>query len=154
MHWFDKQAAKTEQLTPEQKHKVALIKQALGQSNKEIHHLVSAISTGEDSAAHFGPQASFGGRLFSAVEVRFRAQIGAEFLRARSRLAALRTGLMAERQFRDALAEAAAGADAWYRALSTDNGRTIFDAQRAMTKHFAKANQLQKAALANLEKGR
>jgi hypothetical protein len=152
-HWFDAQAARTT-LKPEQQRKIRLIKEALAKSDGELHRVLHEIRVEEDSAANFGPQPSYGGRLFSDVSVRFRAQLGAELLRARTRLAALHTGLQAESQLRQALTEAAAGADAWYRALSTDDAATIDHAQQAMSQHFAKADKLAKAGFANLAKGR
>lgn len=152
--WFDKRTARPEQLTPEQQRKIRLIKEALGKSNGELHRVLHEILLEESSAARFGPQPSFGGRLFSTTSVRFREQLGAEMRRAGARLATLHTGLLAERQLRDSLTAAAAGADAWYRALSTDNGATIFHAQKAMSEHFAEADRLATAGLANLEKGR
>ena len=153
-HWFDARAAKPAPLTPEQQRKIALIKAALQKSDKELHVLVHGISLAEDSAAHFGPQPSFGGHLFANITVKFRAQLAAELRRASTRLAALHTGLLAEKQLRSSLLASAAGADAWYRALSSDDGATIFREQKAMTAAFAKADKLQKAGLANLEKGR
>ena len=153
-HWFDARAAKPATLNPEQRRKVAAIKQALAESNKELHLVLHEILVEEDSAAHFGPQPSFGGHLFSTTSVKFRAQLAAELRRASTRLAALHTGLVAEKQLRSSLLASAAGADAWYRALSTDNGATIFHEQKAMTAAFAKADGLLRAGLANLEKGR
>jgi hypothetical protein len=153
-HWFDARAARSNALAPERQRKVDLIKAALAKSNVELHSILHSILDDEAAALHVGPQPSFGGRLFSDISVRSRGQLGAELLRARARLVALHTGLQAERQLRDALAAGAAGADAWERALSTDDGRTIAHAQAAMTKHFTNADRLSRAGLANLEKGR
>jgi hypothetical protein len=153
-HWFDAQAARSRRLKPEQRRRIRLIKQELAKSNGELHRCWHEILKEEDSAVRFGPQASYGGRLFSDVSVRFRAQLGAELLRARDRLAALHTGLQAEHELRQALTAAAAGADAWYHALSTDDARKISDAEKAMSRHFADADRLHRAGLANLEKGR
>jgi hypothetical protein len=153
-HWFDTRAARPNALTPERQHKVDLIKEALAKSNVELHSILHSILDDEAAALHVGPQPSFGGRLFSDISVRSRAQLGDEMLRARARLAALHTGLQAERQLRDSLTESAAGAAAWARALSTDNGLAIAHAQTAMTKHFANADRLARAGLTNLEKGR
>lgn len=153
-HWFDARAAKPATLTPEQRRKVAAIKEALAKSNNELHRVLHEILVEENSAVRFGPQPSFGGHLFSTTSVRFRAQLAAELRRASTGLAALHTGLIAERQLRSSLVASAAGADAWFRALSTDDGATIFHEQKAMTAAFAKADRLLKAGLANLEKGR
>ncbi len=153
-HWFDTRAARSKGLTPEQQRKVGLIKEALAKSNAEIHFLYHEILDDEGVSLHVGPQPSYGGRLFSDSEVRWRGMVGAELLRVRARLAALHTGLQAERQLRDALAESAAGFAAWARGLGTDDGRTIVSAQKAMTKHFANADRLTRAGLDNLEKGR
>jgi hypothetical protein len=152
-HWFDARAAKPATLTPEQRRKVAAIKQALAESDKELHRVLHEILLEENSAVRFGPQPSFGGHLFSTTSVKFRAQLAAELRRASARLA-LHTGLLAEKQLRGSLLASAAGADAWYRALSTDDGATVFHEQNAMTAAFAKADGLLKAGLTNLEKGR
>jgi hypothetical protein len=153
-HWFDTRAAKPATLTPDQRRKVDAIKQALGESSKQLHVLLHGVSLADDSAAHFGPQPSFGGHLFSTTTLKFRAQLAAELRRASTRLAALHTGLLAEKQLRSSLQASAVAADAWYRALSTDDGATIFREQTAMTAAFAKADKLHKAGLANLELGR
>lgn len=153
-HWFDARAAKPATLTPEQRRKVTAIKQALAESDKELHRVIHEIHLEENSAVRFGPQPSFGGHLFSTTSVKFRAQLAAELRRASRRVAALHTGLLAEKQLRSSLLASAAGADAWYRALSTDDGAVIAHEQEAMTAAFAKADGLLKAGLANLEQGR
>ena len=147
-------AGEVDGMTPDRQRKVDLIKEALSKSNVQLQSLFELILGDEATSIHVGPQPSYGGRLFSDSEVQTRAELGVELLRARVRLAALHTGLQAERQLRDALTESAAGAAAWAQALSTDNGRTIAQAQKAMAEHFANADRLQKAGLANLEKGR
>jgi hypothetical protein len=124
-HWFDSRAARSNALTPERQHKVDLIKEALAKSNVKLHSVLHLILEDEGTSLHVGPQPSYGGRLFSDSEVQTRGELGAELLQARARLVALHTGLQAERQLRDALAEGAAGAAAWARALGTDNARTI-----------------------------
>ena len=154
-HWFDARATRANGLTPEQRRKVGLIKGALAKSDKELHFLLHQILLAEGSAIRFGPVPAFaGGPPRLPLDPGLRTRLGAELLAAAARLAALHTGLQAERLLRESLVAAAAGTEAWYRALSTDDGRAIVHAQQTMSKQFANAEKLHKAGLADLEKGR
>jgi hypothetical protein len=154
-HWFDARASRANGQTPDQRRKVGLIKDALKKSNKELQFVFHQILLAEGSAIRFGPvPASPGGPRRLPLDPGLRKRLGAELLAAAARLGALHTGLQAELLLRESLVAAAAGTEAWYAALNSDDGRTIFHAEQTMAKQFAKAEKLHEAGLAYLEKGR
>lgn len=135
-------------LTPEQKRKVAAIKAALGGSDNRLRDHMISINTFERSALKVKT-----GRITNEWPARI-AGIRAELLRTRGRLDALNTDLRAEQRLRTALTELAAAVDAWHRSLTSDQVKVVDAARASMKLHFARAHQLGKAGLADLEQGR
>lgn len=152
-HWFDAQAAKTGQLSPEQRDKVRLIKEALGESDRDVHKYLIAIAGYERSLIRFGPDRKYPAGV-SPVELEHFAKLRAELLRARDRLNALHTGLRAESELSDSLTAGAAAVKQWHRGMAATDTATIGHAHASMERHFATADRLGKAGLADLKKGR
>jgi hypothetical protein len=136
------------ELTPDQERKVREIRAALGKSDNRLRDDLISIRTFERSALKYKT-----GRIYAEWPVRI-AGIRTELLRARARLDGLNTGLRAERRLQAGLTELAAAVDAWHRGLTSDRLDVIDAALASMKRHFAKAHQLGKAGLADLEQGR
>ena len=134
-------------LSPEQFRKVNQITAALGKSQKLTDDLIS-INTFERSAME-----SKSGRVMAEWPQRI-AGLQAETLRARGRLDKLDTGLRAQRRLHDALTELAAGFGAWHRGLTSNKIAAVDDAMASMKRHYANADRLGKAGVADLKAGR
>ena len=134
-------------LSPEQFRKVNQITAALGKSQALTDHLIS-INTFERSASK-----STSGYVDPEWPQRV-AGLRNEALRARGRLDRLNTGLRAQRALHDALTELAAAFGAWHRGLSSNQTAVVDDALASMKRHYANADRLGKAGLADLKAGR
>src|SRR5207248_555562 len=91
-------------LTPDQRRKVALIKETLARSDSDVHIYLTALDAFARSLAKFGRDPTYPGGI-SPVEREYFHKLSAEVLRARDRLDALRTGLRAERELSASLTE-------------------------------------------------
>jgi hypothetical protein len=137
-----------EKLTPKQRRKVAQIKGALNRSTNALQDHFYSLDTFERSALKYAS-----GKV-SSEWVATLVKLHAELLRARDRLAALHTGLRAERAMRDALGELAAAVDAWRRGMAATTPEAVDAATSAARRHFANAEKVGKIALKDLEAGR
>jgi hypothetical protein len=152
-HWFDERAASAPRLTREQRHKVGLIKDALGKSDHEVGHYLHEIVTNQQSAVKF-PDPQLGPGRLSEISLDQFDKLRSELLSARDRLDALHTGLRAERELSDALTESAAAVAAWGRGMGSDDVATVDRAQSRAARHFTHGDHLAKAGLADLKRGR
>jgi hypothetical protein len=152
-HWFDARAAKTRAPSAERRRKIGLIEDALGKSDRHVHTYLLAIQGDARSLRKFGPDPAFKVGV-APVELRYFVKLRDELLSARDRLAALHTGLQAERELSRALTESAAAVNQWHRGMSTNDSATINHAQTSMEHHFATAERHAKAGLAALKVGR
>jgi hypothetical protein len=116
--------------------------------NRAIYDHLSSIETFERSA-----RKSNTGRI-SAEWLKRIAGLETETLRARDKLDQLKTGLRAQRRLHDALTEMAAGFGAWHRGLASSQLDVIDEALASMQRHFAKADRLGAAGVADLKLGR
>ena len=135
-------------LSPEQFRKVNQIKTALGKSDRRLKDDFISIDTFERSAKE-----AKSGRVMAEWPQHI-AGLQAETLRARGRLDKLDTGLRAQRRLHDALTELAAAFGAWHRGLSSNQIDEVDVALAKMKRHYANADRLGKAGLADLKAGR
>jgi hypothetical protein len=152
-HWFDARAASSPRLTREQRHKIGLIKNALGKSDHDVGHYLHEIVTNQRAAVNF-PDPQLGPGRLSKISLDQFDKLRSELLSARNRLDALHTGLRAERELSDALTESAAAVAAWGLGMGSDDAATIDRAQSRAARHFAHGDHLSQAGLADLKRGR
>jgi hypothetical protein len=152
-HWFDARATKARPLSPEQRHKIRLITDALGKSDHDVSTYLKQILANQNAAVKF-PDPQLGPGRLSPTSLDFFTKLSAELLRARDRLDALQTGLRAERELSGALTQSAAAVAAWHRGMGSDDGLTIDRAQAAAHRLFVGADKLAKAGVADLKRGR
>ena len=117
-------------LSPERRHKVAQIREALGKSDRVLHEYMSQLDRLEQS------ERSNSTRDVSAQRIRTLEHIHDELSRGLRRLGALETGLRAQQELRKALIASAAGYAAWSFALQSRNPTEIAAAQARMKRHF------------------
>ncbi len=146
---FDRGArrAAARDLTPTQQRKVNEIKAAIGKSDRAVYDHLYSIRTFELSAMKAKT-----GRIMAEWPARI-AGVRNELQAAHDRLGGLNTGLRAESRLRAALTELAAGFEAWHYGLASSKVSEIDGAIARMKVHFAKAETLGKAGLADLERG-
>ena len=152
-HWFDARAEKARPLSPERQHKIRLIKDALGKSDHDVDLYLKQILANQRAAVRF-PDPQLGPGRLSPTSLAYFTKLSGELLRARDRLDALHTGLRAERELSEALTQSAAAVAAWHRGMGSDDVLTIDRAQATAKRHFASADKLAKAGLADLKRGR
>jgi len=134
-------------LSPETRHKIAQIKEALAKSDAPMHGYMTSLDQLDRSAKN-DPT-----RDVSGPRVRVLDKIHDELMRALQRLGALDTGLRAQDDLRKALINSAAGYAAWSYALGSQNLREISAAQARVQTHFDKAADYGERGAANLERG-
>ena len=134
-------------LSAEKRHKVALIKEALGKSDHRLHTYMVRLDQLDRSAKHDATQDLSGQRI------RILDNIHDELLRALQRLGALNTGLRAQEDLRKALIDSAAGYAAWSFALGSRNLTEIANAQARLQRHFDAAADHGERGTSRLERG-
>jgi hypothetical protein len=152
-HWFDARSEKVRPLSPTQRHKIRLIKDALGKSDQDVGGYLSQILANQRAAVQF-PDPQLGPGRLSPTSLGYFTKLSTELLRARDRLDALHTGLRAERELSDALTESAAAVAAWRLGMGSDDAATIDRARSRAARHFTHGDHFAKAGLADLKRGR
>jgi hypothetical protein len=152
-HWFDARATKVRPVSPERRHKIHLITDALEKSDHDVGTYLKQILANQDAALQF-PDPQLGPGRLSPTSLGYFTKLSTELLRARDRLDALKTGLRAERELSDALTQSAAAVVAWHRGMGSDDGLTIDRAHATAHRLFVGADKLAKAGLADLKRGR
>ena len=134
-------------LSAEKRHKIALIREALGKSDGHLHSYMVRLDQLDRSAKQDVT------RDVSSQQVRILDNIHDELLRSLQRLGALNTGLHAQEDLRKALIDTAAGYAAWSFAMSSRNLSEIASSQARMHRHFDAAADYGERGTSRLERG-